>query len=283
MKSMKFTGLALLGVALLSSTAMAQDKKKIVIATEGAFAPWNFTSPSGEILGLEPDLQKILCERMNVECELILYDWDGMLPGLTGKKFDAIMAGMSITDERSKAINFTNPYVETANGFLVPVDSDLAKMPHTGEKYNLDKDPETGKKVFDEIKPMLKGKVIGVQISTNHTDFANKYYADVAEIKTYPTTEAHDLDLQAGRIDAVTTDQTALKGTLDKPDFAGKYVIVGPGFVGDVLGKGVAVGLRKEDNDLREQFNKAIDSVIADGTLKELSLKWFKVDTVPTK
>lgn len=277
---------AIFGLALVCNAAQAQEKKweKINIATEASFAPWSLQTPSGELQGYEIDLAKELCNRMKVKCEIINYDFDGLLPGLTGKKFDAVMAGISITEERKKAINFSRSYAQVANGFLVEKDSDLAKMPHKGEKFDLTNNKKEALKAIDAIKPALKGKILGVQISTTHTDFANEYFKDLLKaIKVYPTTEAHDLDLEAGRVDVVSTDLTTLLGTLEKPGFKDNYVIAGPGFVGGILGEGVGVGLRKEDTDLKKMFDDAIESMRADGTLKELSMKWFKMDVVPMK
>jgi octopine/nopaline transport system substrate-binding protein len=99
-------------------------------------------------------------------------------------------------------------------------------------------------------------------------------------VREYKTTEQHDLDLAAGRIDAVTADSATVRATLDKPEFK-DYVHVGPAFVGGVLGKGVGVGLRKADTGLKKQFDEAISAAIEDGTVKKLSEKWFKGDLTP--
>jgi octopine/nopaline transport system substrate-binding protein len=102
----------------------------------------------------------------------------------------------------------------------------------------------------------------------------------VAEIREYKTTEAHDLDLAAGRIDGILADSATLRGTLEKPEFK-DYAIVGPGFTGGVLGRGVGVGMRKDDTELKAMFDDAIKAAIADGTVKKISEKWFKSDLTP--
>lgn len=284
MKLFKKAGLTALSILLCAGIAHAQTKKweKVSIATESSFAPWSFTSPSGELMGYEIDLANELCKRMKVECKIISYDWDGLLPGLTSKKFDAIMAGMSITNERKKAINFSRSYAQVANGFLVAKDSELAKMPGTGKKYDITNDPDNALKALEELKSFLKGKTIGVQISTTHDDFFNNYFkGTVASVKTYPTVEAHDTDLEAGRIDAVSTDVTTLLSSLEKDNFKEDYMIAGPGFVGGILGDGTGIGLRKDEPELAQLFNEALESMRADGSLKTLSLKWFKTDVTP--
>ncbi|AWM86151.1 transporter substrate-binding domain-containing protein [Microvirga sp. 17 mud 1-3] len=279
MKVLKTVSLAILGTALAVSGTAAQEKT-VKIATEGAYAPWNFTGAGGKLEGFEVDLANDLCARMKVKCEIVAQDWDGIIPALNAKKYDAIMAGMSITDERQKVIDFAGPYAAGPNGFLVEKSSPLAKMPGTGQAYNLATQKEAAEKAIDAVKPVIKGKTIGVQGSTIHANFADKYLKGTAEIREYKTTEAHDLDLAAGRIDAVLADATAILGTLEKPEFK-DYVLVGPSISGGILGAGVGVGLRKGDDELKKSFNDAIQSAVKDGTVKKLSEKWFKIDISP--
>src|SRR3982751_4952215 len=108
MKFAKTVGFALLGTALALGGASAQEKT-VKIATEGAYAPWNFTGAGGKLEGFEIDLANDLCARMKVKCEIVAQDWDGIIPALQAKKYDAIMAGMSITEERKKTIDFAGP------------------------------------------------------------------------------------------------------------------------------------------------------------------------------
>ena len=282
MKSLRVVGLSLLGAALAFGGAAAQGKKwdTVKIATEGAYAPWNFTGAGGKLEGFEIDLANELCGRMKVKCEIVAQDWDGIIPALQAKKYDAIMAGMSITDERKKTIDFAGPYAAGPNGFLVAKNSPLAAMPGAGQAYNLSTQQAEAEKAIEALKPLLKGKTVGVQTSTIHSNFADKYLKDVAEIREYKTTEQHDLDLAAGRIDAVLADATALSGTLRKPEFK-DYALVGPSITGGLLGPGVGVGLRQGETDLKQMFNDAVAAAKADGTIKKLSEKWFKIDVTP--
>src|SRR5215204_7116255 len=139
MKVSRIVGISLLGAGLVIGGASAQGKKwdTVKIAVEGAYAPWNFTGAGGKLEGFEIDLANDLCARMKVKCEIVAQDWDGIIPALTAKKYDAIMAGMSITDERKKTIDFSNPYAAGPNSFLVSKDSPLAKMPGTGQSLSL--------------------------------------------------------------------------------------------------------------------------------------------------
>ena len=279
MKIVKVATLALLGSVLAIGGSAAQEKT-VRIATEGAYAPWNFTGAGGKLEGFEVDLANDLCTRMKVKCEIVAQDWDGIIPALQAKKYDAIMAGMSITDERKKVIDFSNAYANSPNGYLVQKDSPLAKMPGTGEAYSLTTEKAQAEKAIEAVKPVLKGKTVGVQVSTTHANFADTYLKGTAEIREYKTTEQHDLDLAAGRVDAVLADAATLKGTAEKPEFK-DYVIVGPALTGGLLGPGVGVGVRKEDADLKKMFDDAIAAARADGTIKKLSEKWFKVDITP--
>src|SRR5215204_2567071 len=122
MKVSKIVGISLLGAALAVGGAFAQGKKweTVKIATEGAYEPWNFTGPGGKLEGFEIDLANELCGRMKVKCEIVAQDWDGIIPALQAKKYDAIMAGMSITEERQKVINFSRSYANDTNAWAVP-------------------------------------------------------------------------------------------------------------------------------------------------------------------
>lgn len=268
---------AALALSLASGDASAQNRK-IKVATEGAYAPWNFVNSQGKLEGFELDLGADLCKRAKLDCEFVAQDWDGIMPSLLAKKYDVIMAGMNITPKRMEAISFTTPYAAGAHGFMVLKSSSLVKMP--GGEYNLTKDPATAEKAVEALKPFFKGKVIGVQVSTTNSAWTEKYFKGAAEIREYKTTEQHDLDLAAGRVDAVVMAHSAMKATIDSA--VGKNMtIAGPAFSGGMLGLGVALGLRKEDNALRATLDAAVKSAIADGTVKKLSLKWFKVDMTP--
>jgi octopine/nopaline transport system substrate-binding protein len=281
-KMMRRAAAALLAVAMTCGIAQAQDGKwsTVRIATEGAYVPWNFTGAGGKLEGYEIDLAHELCTRMKVKCEIVAQDFDGLIPALNAKKFDAIMAGVSITAKRLEVIDFSRSYADAGNGILVAKGSEIEKALGPVTRINLDsKSPDT-QKAIETLKAALKGKTIGVQGSTTHAVFAEQNLGKSGEIREYKTTEQHDLDLAAGRIDAVVADATALQGTLGKPEFK-DYTLAGPSFSGGVLGRGVGAGLRKDDKDLKAMFDAAINAAIADGTVKRLSEKWFKVDVTP--
>lgn len=281
MSRLKLIGVAL--VAALSATgALAQGKAwtSVKIATEGAYAPWNFSGPGGKLDGFEIDLAKDLCARMKVTCEVVAQDWDGIIPALNAGKYDVIMAGMNITDKRKEVVQFSRSYGGEPATFGVEKSSPLDKMPGMGERFDLTRDEPAAQKAIDAIKPLLKGKTIGVQVSTIHANFLDKYLKDTVEIREYKTTEQHDLDLLAGRLDGIFAGGSPLRATFAKPDFK-DYEMAGPRFSGGVFGSGVAAAFRKTDPELKAMFDTAITAALADGTLKTLSLKWFTVDISP--
>lgn len=268
------TGLIL--ALVTTAAAFGQDRPTdITIATEGAYEPWNFTGPGGTLQGLEVDLARDLCARMKVKCNVVAQDWDGLIPSLTAKKFDAIMASMIVTEKRLAVIAFSEPYAPTSATFMVEKAGPLASLPGTGTVVDLGGDQTAVKKALEPVAVAIKGKAIGTQSSTANANFLDKYLKGVVDVREYKTTEQHDLDLKAGRIDGVIAQKSALAPLLNKPEYK-DFKLAGPTFVGDVFGKGVGVGLRKEDKVLKGMFDDAIKGAKADGTIDKLAEKWLK-------
>jgi octopine/nopaline transport system substrate-binding protein len=279
----KIVALALTGATLaLGTSAMAQEKTwtKIRVATEGAFAPWNFTKPDGSLDGFEIELYKDLCSRMKVECTIEAQSFDGIIPALNAGKFDAIMAGMSATAKREEVMAFTQPYGTTGQTFAVLKSGPLANLPLNGEIFSLATNEAGAAAAVEELKPTLKGKTIGVQGSSIAANFLDKYLKGTAEIREYKTTEQHDLDLTAGRIDLIMASTAYLSGAAAKAGNE-EMTLVGPRFQGGMLGRGSSVGLRKSDPELKAMFDKAITEAKADGTIEKLSMKYFGFDVTP--
>ncbi len=271
--------IALAAAATLAAMpfAQAKDWKKVTIATEGAFMPYNGHDASGKLIGFEIDLANDLCARMKVTCEIVAQDWDGIIPGLNAGKYDAIMAGMSITPKRMEVINFSRSYTQSPTSLAVLSDSKLAALPVS--RVSLDDKAATDAAIA-ALTPMLKGKIVGAQVSTIQADMLKTYFSGVAELRTYKTSEEHDLDLTAGRVDAVLDSSSYLIAAIAKPG-GEKMKMVGPLFTGGLLGKGTGVGLRKADTELQAMFDKAIAEAMADGSMKKLAIQWFKTDVTP--
>jgi len=272
MNKLKKFGLGLIISLFLAFTANAGSIK---IGTEGAYPPWNSKDASGNLIGFEVELANALCEIMNHNCTIVEQDWDGMIPALTSKKFDAIMAGMSITDERKKTINFSQGYADEVASLAVMKGSSLENL-DTPEGINLS---IGGSEVTNALKTLtgaLAGKTVCVQTATIHQNFLDSGDVGKVKVRTYKTQDEVNLDLTSGRCDA------ALAAAVSFTDYAEKsgkaVVLTGPTFSGGAFGNGVGVGIRKGDSKLLNDFNAAIDKARDDGTISKLAIKWFGFD-----
>ena len=271
-KICKFFLSSLVALVLISSTTLADNIK---IGTEGAYPPWNAKDESGKLIGFEVELANFLCIYMEADCTIVEQDWDGMIPGLVMRKYDAIMAGMSITGERMKTINFSQGYADEVASLAVMKGSSLEGM-DTPKAINLSTGGGDVKKALKTLTAALAGKTIGVQTATIHQNFLESGDVGSVKIKTYKTQDEVNLDLAAGRIDAALAAAVAFTDYAEK---SGKpVVLVGPTFSGGAFGNGVGVGIRKDDTDLLKRFNKAIDVARKNGKISELAIKWFGFD-----
>ena len=267
--------LFLSSIAALMIFFSSAQADSIRIGTEGAYPPWNAKDESGKLIGFEVELANWLCIYMQADCTLVEQDWDGMIPGLIMRKYDAIMAGMSITGERMKTINFSQGYADEVASLAVMKGSSLEGM-DTPKAINLSKGGSDVKKALKTLTAALAGKTIGVQTATIHQNFLESGDVGSVKIRTYKTQDEVNLDLAAGRIDAALAAAVAFTDYAEK---SGKpVVLVGPTFSGGAFGNGVGVGIRKGDTALLKRFNKAIDQARKSGKIRELAIKWFGFD-----
>ncbi|MEC5343845.1 transporter substrate-binding domain-containing protein [Brenneria populi] len=269
-------------IAAFSASAAEKKWTTVRLATEGAYYPYNFTKPDGTLDGFEIDLYKVLCDNMQVKCEMMVQPFTSSIPALNAGKFDAIISGMSATDKRREVIDFSQPYTQAGQTFATLKSSPLAKeMPDMGKRFSMKPENEAATLAeIEKLKPLLKGKTIGVQSASIASTFLDKYFKGVMTVREYKTTQEQDLDLKAGRVDLVIASAAYLTGVTQKPGNE-SIVLPGPQFVGGILGSGSSVGLRKSDPELTALFNSAIEKAKNDGTLKTLSEKWFGMDTAP--
>jgi ABC-type amino acid transport substrate-binding protein len=222
-----------------------KSKGEIQIAMEGAYPPYNYINKSNELEGFDVDIAEEIAKRLGVKPVLLPIPWDSMIPALTGKKFDIIVSDMAITDERKKKVDFSEPYFTTGNQLFLPLDSSI-------------KDPAD-----------IKGKKIGVTISTTAADMVTELGADV---KLYKNDFLAFEDMINGRLDGISTDQGV-----------GAQIILERNYkvqaVGDLLNiEKAGIAIRKEDSELREELNNIIAEMQADGTFETISKKWFGKD-----
>ena len=248
---------------------------KIKIGTEGAYPPWNSKSEAGKLIGFEVELAYTLCRYIGEQCVIVEQDWDGMIPALIMRKFDAIMAGMSITAERQKAISFSQGYADEVASLAVMKGSNLEGM-QTSEGINLSIKSGVVKKDLKTITSALAGKTVCVQTATIHQNFLESGDVGKVNVRTYKTQDEVNLDLTSGRCDVALAAAVAFTDYAEK---SGKPVaLVGPTFSGGAFGNGVGVGIRKDDTELLKAFNSAINKARKNGDISRIATKWFGFD-----
>ncbi len=236
--------------AALTASAAAAEQVKIGIAAE-PYPPFASLDSSGNWVGWEVEVIGAVCAAAALDCVITPVAWDGIIPSLTGQQIDAIMASMSITEERQKTIDFSDPYYNTPAVIVADKSMDIEPTPES-----------------------LAGKIVGIQASTIHQAYAQEYFKD-AELKVYQTQDEANQDLFAGRIDATQADSIAMADFVNSD--TGSCCEI-KGAVADdpaILGKGVGAGVRKGDDALREALNKGIAAILADGTHEKITAKYF--------
>ena len=248
---------------------------KIRIGTEGAYPPWNSKDESGKLIGFEVELAWTLCRYIGQQCVIVEQDWDGMIPALIMRKFDAIMAGMSITAERQKAISFSQGYADEVASLAVMKGSSLEGL-DTPAGINLTKPNAAAKKALKTLTSALAGKTVCVQTATIHQNFLDSGDVGKVNVRTYKTQDEVNLDLASGRCDAALAAAVAFSDYAEK---SGKSVVLtGPTFSGGAFGNGVGVGIRKDDTELLKAFNSAINQARKNGDISRIATKWFGFD-----
>jgi lysine-arginine-ornithine-binding protein len=251
----KLISLAIAGAMMLAAGSAAAEMRKVRIGTEGAYPPFNSIDSGGNLVGFDIEIAKALCAAAEFECEFVVQDWDGIIPGLVAKKYDAIIASMSITEERKQTVDFTGKYYNTPAKFVAKKGAGL----------------EIG---FDS----LAGKVVGVQRATIHENFLRDKFPGI-EVKVYATQDEANADLVAGRTDLVMADSVALLEGFLKTAEGADFEFVGPDYNDPTYhGEGAGIAIRKGETDLVEAFNAAIDKIRADGTYKTINDKYFDFD-----
>jgi polar amino acid transport system substrate-binding protein len=253
---------AVLAFTLVAGSGAAPAEDKVVrIATEGAYPPFNFIDQSGKLAGFDVEIGLALCEKMQVKCDLVAQDWDGIIPALVAGKYDVIIASMFITEERKKVVSFTDPYYTAAMTHVVAKDSGITDFSDAG----------------------LAGKAVGAQSSTTQAEYIQKKYPG-ADIRLYKTQDEANLDMANGRLDVMVGDLLPMLDWTTKVEDGKCCDLVGepitdPAFVGE----GVGMAVRQEDNELREKLNKALADILADGTYKTINDKYFTIDVKTMK
>ena len=252
MKALKIIQL-LTALMIMLTSALQADALRVGV--EGAYPPFSWKEADGSLKGFDIDFALEVCKRLNRKCILVEQEWDGMIPALLARKFDTIIASMSITEERKKKVDFTVKYYNTPARLVV-----------------------NKKSAAELLLRGLEGKRLGVQRATTHQCYADKFFGD-AEIVLYGTQEEVFQDLASGRLDAQLSDSLqALEGFLNKD--AGKDFMFFGGDRDDLqcMGEGAGFAVRKKDSNLRDSLSKAIADIRADGTYNKINAKYFDID-----
>lgn len=248
---MKKTVLLVFAIFILITTCAAASDRPVRIAIEGVYPPFNYVDPQGNPKGFEVDLAKTLCDTIGCKYQFVVLDWDGMLTGLLAGKVDAVMASMSITEERKKSVAFTQKYYEEQGSFVAAKGSGLTISPAG-----------------------LKGKRIGVQRSTTWSAYVENTYPD-AKLAYYENDDRGLLDLLAGRIDAYLGQTYYMNQCLKKNEFTTCTIVGDPVSDTPYVGEGIGIALRKRDTRLLAQFNQALDKILKNGTYQQIADKYF--------
>lgn len=251
--------LALLaGCTLSGALAQAPNWGKIRIGVEGGYPPFSQISPDGKLSGFDIDIAKAICAQIKADCSFVSQEFDGMMPALNAKKFDMIVASMSITPERRKAADFSDSYYDIPSRWIAKLGA-----------FNFS----------DATAAALKGKKIIVTRNTPRAAYAQANFKD-SEVLLVAKEADVTMELAAGRGDiAFTSSLAASAAFLKSPEgkgFAqvGKSISLG----GAKEGGGVGIAMRKGEDSLRIKVNDALKAIKANGTYKKINATYFDFD-----
>jgi lysine-arginine-ornithine-binding protein len=254
--------LLLLILALGWAGGARADWKELRIATEGSYPPFSMIGSDGKLSGFDVEIGNALCTELKLRCTWVKQEWEAMIPSLIARKYDAILASMSITEERKTRIAFTNKY------YASPLALVTRKNHRLGQGL-----------------AGLKGRKVGVTRATVADFFASKRWsAQGVEVVRYGKQDEVLVDLAAGRIDAVLTDYWQAYGDLLGGSRGSEYALVGPRIAGEtpeeraIIGDGIGIGVRKADQDLKRLLDTGIARIRASGVYQAISKKYFGED-----
>ena len=238
--------------ATLAAHALA-DGKPLVFATDGNYPPFSEMASDGQMTGFDIDIGKALCAQMQRECRFEQLDWEGLIPALKTNKVDVILASMNDTPERRQSIAFTDPYYKNPGLFVRPAGS---KTEPTADG--------------------VKGKVVGVLRASIFDNYATAKFPD-ADIQRFTSQEDANAAAVAGRVDLLFADKIVMDDFLRHDDGKG-FEAAGETEDPEYFGAGIAIGVRKDDNQLREDLNAALKAIQENGAYKKVIDQYFPYD-----
>jgi len=252
----KLIAVAVVAMMILGTSVSANEWNKIRVGVEGAYPPFSWVEKDGTLKGFDIDIAMALCEEIGAECVLVPQDWDGIIPALLARKYDAIIASMSITPERKKKVAFSDKYYNSPAKF--------ARKKGSGITIS---------------KAGMKGKKVGVQRATTHDSFITAEFGESVEIKRYGTQDEAYLDAISGRVDLLLADSIAMDDGFLKTDKGKGWEFVGPGYSEPkYFGVGAGIAVRKSDGELAKLFSLAIKVIRSNGVYHMINGKYFAFD-----
>ncbi|MES2977552.1 MAG: transporter substrate-binding domain-containing protein [Pseudomonadota bacterium] len=247
----KITATALL---LASFSLWAQAPSKVRVAVEGNYPPFSQMAPDGKLSGFDIDIANAVCAQMKADCTLVTQEFDGMMPALNAKKFDMIVASMTITEERKKVADFSDAYYDVPSRWLAKAGA-----------------------FTDNSPAALKGKKIIVLRNSPRAKYVQDNYKDSEVLLVAKESEVY-MELFAGRGDVALGSSVASGEALKRPEGkgyaqVGQTVRIGGGTTG-----GVGIAMRKGDTELKDRVNMALKEIKANGTYKKMADKYFDFD-----
>ncbi|WP_275285807.1 transporter substrate-binding domain-containing protein [Halomonas elongata] len=253
MKLNKLLSIGVLGASMIAGVANA-EVRDIRIGVDVPYEPMEYRTPDGELTGFDIELGNAMCEEIGIQCEWVVQGWDGIIPGLQARKYDAIMSSMTINDQRREQVLFSDPYITPPSAWFAPTDTEI----------------ET------PSEESLEDKTIGVQRGTLQDNYVTDLYGDVADVNRYATADDMVLDMDSGRLDIVFLDFPIGKSTLLDSE-AGDYTTVGEKITEpkEYFGEGFGIAFRQRDEALAKAFNEALATLKENGTYAEIEAKYF--------
>ncbi|WP_069384515.1 transporter substrate-binding domain-containing protein [Halomonas caseinilytica] len=253
MKLNKLLSIGVLGAGMIAGVANA-EVRDIRIGVDVPYEPMEYRTADGELTGFDIELGNAMCEEIGIKCEWVVQGWDGIIPGLMARKYDAIMSSMTINDKRREQVLFSDPYFTPPSAWFAPADSEITTPDET----------------------TLEDMSIGVQRGTLQDNYVTDMYGDVADVNRYATADDMVLDMDSGRLDIVFLDFPVGKSTLLDSE-AGDYKTVGEKITEpkQYFGDGFGIAFRKRDEALAEAFNEALATLKENGTYADIEAKYF--------
>jgi ABC-type amino acid transport substrate-binding protein len=264
----RLAGAALLVLAALSPASAEAPALRIA-------APATRLGQAGDLRGFEAELAAAICRRVPAKCEVVAAAGGDPLTPLLQSQADAVIAGLSVNPDIQHKIDFSRAYASVSHGFAIARPDRLSALPSAGDTLSLSLEPGDAAAMIAALRKVFAGKTIAAAPGTPDRAFLVAHFGDIATVPDYATAAAFESDLAAGRIDAIMAPAIGL------PAYRG-LTPAGPRFYADdILGFDLAVGLRKADRAPHDMVDRAIDDMIRDGSLMQLSLKWFDQDITP--